>query len=118
MRRLTGLLLALSTIQLTSLDVRGECDRHADAAKNAAAVEPAAHGAHAGHTPAPGSGEESSGVTLPKCCMVAGTCSTGAFASIVHVDEVLVGDRDASGTRRLTAPGSASLAPEPPPPKA
>jgi hypothetical protein len=117
-RRLTGLILALSMFQLTSLDLRTECERHAPVR---ATGTNAAHAGHdmssMNHGSAPAEDTSDSSVPAPKCCMVAGNCAGSAFSSIVLAAEVDSSDNAASIVARLDVPVSTSLAPEPPPPK-
>jgi hypothetical protein len=121
MRRAMASLLMLSMLQLTTLEVRAECDRHAAVAKQAAAATATqaddAHAHHAGHAPTKAPADTQN-VPAPKCCMVAGTCNVGAFATIVRVAESATGEDATIFARAGLLPRSLTLAPEPPPPKA
>jgi hypothetical protein len=122
MRRLTGLLLALSMFQLTTLDVRTECERHAPAGAQQPGPAQAMHAGHdmasMDHGTAPVEEGKASSAPTPKCCMVAGTCGSSAFASIVFADDVAASDDGLASSTRRSLPHSFTLAPEPPPPKA
>jgi hypothetical protein len=118
MRRFTAILLAISLAHLTALDLQAECELHAS-------VTPAA-ASHAGHDMASMSHgdeqapEQSPGQAEsppPKCCMMAGTCNAGAFATIVSVPESAREEDAAIAARAGSLPHSLTLAPEPPPPK-
>jgi hypothetical protein len=120
MRRPMASILMLAMLQLTALEVRAECDRHAASAKQAAAAATQAddaHAHHSGHAPAklPPDVQDA---PAPKCCMVAGTCNVGAFATIVRVSESSTSEDTTITVRAGSLPRSLSLAPEPPPPKA
>jgi hypothetical protein len=115
MRRLTGILLALSLLHVSARDLRAECERHA-------ALEAVA-GEHAGHDMASMAHDDEQPPRQaesppPKCCMMAGTCASATFATM-RTDGVVLTAFD----RALVAPGSRltagpSRAPDPPPPKA
>lgn len=121
MRRTMASVLMLAMLQLTALDVRAECDRHAAAAKQGAASTATqaedAHSHDSGHAPTklPADAQDA---PAPKCCMVAGTCSVGALATIARVSESSTGEDTTIAARAGSLPRSLSLAPEPPPPKA
>jgi hypothetical protein len=121
MRRTMASVLMLSMFQLTVLEVRAECDRHAAAAKqDATATTPsqADHSHHADHAPANAPPSDAQDAPVPKCCMVAGTCNVGAFATIVRVSESTDATGATTAARIASLPQSRTLAPEPPPPKA
>jgi hypothetical protein len=118
MRRLIAIVLALSLAHRTALDLQAECGRHASAS--------AVAGDHAGHDMASMSHgderapEQSPGQAEsppPKCCMMAGTCNAGAFATIVNIRESSQKEDATIAARVGSLPHSQTLAPEPPPPK-
>lgn len=127
MRRALGLLLMASVLRLTAFDVLTECQRHADVAAAAAhETATAGHEHHAGMAPtsnatgrsqAPVSGD-TDGESVPKCCVVTGTCGGSTLAAGL-IARVSVGDLFAAmATSALNAPRTLIQAPEPPPPKA
>jgi hypothetical protein len=118
-RRAIASVLMLSMFQLTALDIRAECDRHAAAAQQVPAPQAEmAHAHHAGHAPTKAPPADASDAPTPRCCMVAGTCNAGAFATIVRVTASSTDEDGTIAARVASLPRSLTLAPEPPPPKA
>lgn len=120
MRRAMASVLMLSMFQLNVLEVRAVCERHAAAAVQDAAIStvPAEHAHHAGHAPSKAPPPEAGGDPGPKCCMMAGTCNAGTFATIVRVADPSTDEDGTSTAPVVSIPRSVSQAPEPPPPKA
>src|SRR5690348_14316874 len=104
--------------QLTTLAAATECERHAPSRAGASMLEMAHHGHQMARNHAPANAPRSPEAPTPKCCMVAGNCATGAFASIVTADEASPASDVSAPMARDHAPTSPSRAPEPPPPKA
>ena len=124
MRRATGLLLMLSLFQLSVLDVRAECERHAPKSGSPTATgEHAHHPHHAGHAVTPATDSKApvpapSSTPTPKCCMVGGSCVSNSFASVMQADELGATPQLDAASLIARLRSSPDRTPDPPPPKA